>query len=98
MINLGFPLRNVENRIVAIVPCDPVGEMKSRRVTATENGGTAGRANRAGGVAIGEAHAVLGKLVDLGCLVECGTVTAEIPPTQVIDEEENEVGFFLGKQ
>ena len=98
VINLGFPLRNVENRIVAIVPCDPVGEMKSRRVTATENGGAAGRANRAGGVAIGEAHAVFGELVDLGCLVECGTVTAEIPPTQVIDEEENEVGFFLGKQ
>ena len=51
----------------------------------------------AGGIALGETHALLGELVEMRGLNHRVPVTGEVSPAQVIGQEDHEIGrLFLG--
>ena len=55
-----------------------------------------GRADRTGRVSIRESNAGSGQSIDMGCLIARTTLAAEIHPSQVIDEDEDHIGFLAG--
>src|SRR5687768_13240817 len=75
---------------------NPVGDVQASRVFARHDGCPRGRADRAGRVAAGETHSASRKTVNVGRFVERAAVTAQIGPTHVIDEEENDVRGPIG--
>ena len=97
MVDARFPLWDEELGVLSVVSGDPVSEVEARRVAPGEDGGPTGRTNSAGGVAVGEEHAVFGEPVDVWGFVEGGPVAAEIAPAEVIDEEEDEIGFLFSQ-
>ncbi len=75
---------------------DPVGEVEPGRGLAGEEGGTGRGADGAGAVGVGEACAVAGEAVEIGRQVKAGAVAAEVGPAEVIDEDDDDVGFWGG--
>ncbi len=64
---------------------------------ACEDRRTGGGTYPAGGIALGETHALLGELVEMRGLNHRVTVTGEVSPAQVIGQEDHKVGrLFLG--
>ena len=54
---------------------------------------TGGRANRSGGIEVGKAHSVLGQLIDIGCVDKIVPVTANVSPSEVVDEDKYDIGL-----
>jgi len=71
---------------------DPVGDADARRVAARQDAGAGGGADGAGGVGLGEPHALRGQSVEGRGFVEVAAGAAEIPPAEVIDQNEENVG------
>ncbi len=92
------PLGDSETAVLWHVSGDPVGDVEAGGRLAGEQGGAGGGADGAGGVGLGEAHAVLGKLVDVGGLVVFGAVAAEVGPAHVVDEHDDDVWRRAGGQ
>lgn len=47
---------------------------------------------------MGESHAGSGEFVDVGCFMEGGSITAEVSPAEIVDEEDDDVGFLRSTQ
>ena len=75
---------------------DPVGHSDPVRVTPGLQGGAGGRADRTGGVAVGEADAFGGEAVDGRCPVVVTSLAGEIHPAHVVDQDDNDVGLVGG--
>ena len=71
---------------------DPVGDADGGWVLAGEDAGAGRRADRAGRVRVGKAHALAGEAVDVGRLVEGTAVADEVLPAHVVDEDKDDVG------
>ena len=80
-------------RLVILLAWNPVRDIHSDRMTAGQDAGPRGRADRAGGIAIGQPHATGGQLINMGSLVKCTAIATEICPAEIIDEEEDKVGL-----
>ena len=52
-----------------------------------------GEQNGSRGIKVGKAHAVLGQLIDVGRIDKIVSVTADASPTEVIDEDEHDIGL-----
>lgn len=83
-----------------------VGHVSNRKPTpdaitigsaAGQNGGTGGRANSTRRVSLREANPFGRELIEVRCLDARVAVTSEIPPPQVIGEEDDDVGFGFSK-
>ena len=53
-----------------------------------------GAANRAGGVALREAHAAGRQPVYIGCLMKLAAIGSDIRPAHVINQKEQEIGLL----
>ena len=93
VIDARFPLGHGELGEGSFMAGDPVGELESGGIASAENGSAAGRTHGAGGVAIGEEHAVGGELVDVRSLVKLRAVASEVAKAEVIDKEKDKVGL-----
>ncbi len=79
---------------------DPIGQMQSRGPLAGEDAGPRRRADRAGGVGVGEPHPLPGQAVDVRRLVELAAVAAHVGPAQVVGKDEDDIrytGFGLAE-
>ena len=76
----------------------PVGEQQARGILAGKDGGARGRTEGAGGVSIGEAHAIAGELVDMRGLIVRTPVGADVAPADIVDQEEHDVEFVGGRR
>ena len=59
---------------------------------AREHSRAGGRADVRRGIGVGETHTLGRQSVNVRCLVECTAVTTEIPPTEIIGEDEQDIG------
>src|SRR5579872_3546003 len=76
---------------------DPVGDVHPLRILAGENAGPRRRANRARGIIIREANALVRHLVDVRRLVKRAAIATEIALSEIIDEDEDDIGLVGGK-
>ena len=83
-------------KLPSLAPPDPVGDVQAGRVPTGEEAGPGGGADGAGRVGLGEPHPRRGQSVDMGRQVEGTPIGAQVPPSQVVDEEEDEVRRSLG--
>lgn len=74
---------------------DPVGNAVAGGVLAGHDAGAGGRADLAGGVAIGEAHSLSGDAVDVGRFVKSRSLDGEVMQAEVVGEDEDDVGLFI---
>ena len=81
--------------IVVGLPRYPVCDVDSYGVSTSHYAGSSGRADRTGGVTIGESHARGGQLVDVGGFVESAAICADVRPAHVVYEEEDKVHGLL---
>ena len=49
------------------------------------------RADRAGGIRIGESHTLPGQPVDIRCFVESAAIAAELIPAEVIGKNQDDI-------
>ena len=77
---------------------NPVGDVDPYWVTPGHYAGSGGRANGTSRIAVGELHAGCCKLVYVRSIVELAAVCPDVRPAHVVDEEEDEVGVFLGSE
>ena len=75
-----------------------VREMKSRRRETSHDRGARGRANRRSRVGIRESHSLAGEPIDVRGLQVFVALTAEIHPTEVVDEDEKDVRLGFGER
>ena len=61
-------------------------------IFAGQNTGTGWTAYLAGGIAPGEFHPLLGDTVDVGCFVKGGPFIGEVAGTEIIHQNENNIG------
>ena len=75
-----------------------VGDVQTRRVFAGEERRAGWRAERCGGVSLGESHSLAREPVNVRCFVKWAAITAQPGPAEVIGEDENEIksGFLFG--
>ena len=66
------------------------GDSDPYLVLSALHGAAGRRANRSRRIEVGKAHAVLGQLIDVGRIDEIVSVTAEVSPSEVVDEYEDE--------
>jgi hypothetical protein len=71
---------------------DPVGV----GVEARQETGADGRAEGRGGERVEEPRSFAGQAVDLGCLHEWVAGAADLVPTEIVDEDHDDVGTFGG--
>ena len=76
------------------VPGDILGHPNAGGVLAAHDAGPGGRADGAGRVRRGEAHALIGERVEIRGLVEVRPVTGQVPPPQIVDEYEDDIWPF----
>ena len=62
---------------------------------AGQEGRPVGRTDGSGGVGVGEAHALLGQLVEMGRFMEGVAIASEFRPTEVVGQHEDDVRFLL---
>ena len=74
-----------------------VDESRGRRELAGHDRCPRRSADRTGGIGVGEAHALLGQLVEVGGLKHLVAVTTQVPPAHVVDEDEEYVGRRCGR-
>ena len=86
-----LPVRDLEFRLRAVMASDPVREMQAGGIFAGQQGGAGGGAYRAGRVAVGEADAILGQLVDVGRLVESAAVAGQVGLSHVVYENDDDI-------
>ena len=67
------------------------------RVATGKEGGAAGGALGGVGVELGEADAIARQGVDRGCAEVGGVVTGEVGVAEVVGEDEEDVGAFVGR-
>ena len=67
---------------------NPVGDIHTHGMPTGHDARARGAANRAGGVALREAHAAGRQPVYIGCLMKLAAIGSDIRPAHVIDEEE----------
>ena len=87
--------------IVGLGGAKPVGGIEAGGVFPGHDGSTGGAADGAGSVGIGESHALFGKVVEVGCLVERAAVAPEVSPAQVVGEDKEEIeriGILCGEE
>ena len=70
---------------------NPIGDVQPSRILAGHQRGPRRRANGARRVIGREPHAVAGQPVDVRRLVEIAAVAAEVGPTQIVGDDENDV-------
>ena len=70
----------------------PVGEIEPGRILAGHERGACRRADRTSGVGIGETLALRGEAIEVRRLVILAAVAAEIGPTEIVGEDDNNVG------
>ncbi len=58
--------------------------------------GSRGRADRVRSVVLREPHAGLGEPIDVRRLIETAPVATEIPLTEIVDDDEDDVGLING--
>ena len=90
------PIRHAQLRLGWHFAWDIVGEVKAGRVLAGKDGGTRGRTNGAGRVAVGETHSLRGEPVNMRRLVKRAAKTTAIRPTEIIREDKEDVGCARG--
>src|ERR1051326_8201381 len=73
----------------------PVRQMQPRRVFSSQDAGPRWRANRARGIGPIEPNSALRERVNVRCVVNGAAVVSHVHPTEIIDEEEDDVGFSL---
>lgn len=73
-----------------------VGEVKASGVFAGQDGGSRGRANGLGDVGAREANPVFGKLIEMGCVVVEPAVGVQVTNTQIVGENQQDVGWSGG--
>ena len=69
----------------------PERHMQPRRVFSSENRSPRGRTNGGGGIRIGEPHSLPGQPIDMGRLVQIGTVAPQVSPSQIVNHQEDDV-------
>ena len=69
----------------------PVGEVQPSRILAGHDARASWRAHMAGGISLSEPHSLPRQPVNVWRLVKAAPEAAHIPPTEVIDEKENDV-------
>ena len=62
-------------------------------VFAGQDTGSRWGADLASGVTLGEAHALIGDAVNMGCLMKGGAFAGHILDAEVVGKDEEEVGF-----
>ena len=72
---------------------DVGGDSNACLVLSALHGAAGRRANGSRGIKVSKAHAVLGQLIDVGRIDKIVSVTADVSPTQVIDEDEHDIGL-----
>ncbi len=72
------------------------GDAQPGGIQPGHDAGAGGRAERAGGVGIGEEHASGGQAVDVRRLVVTAAEGAAVHPAQIVDQEEDHVGPARG--
>ena len=75
-------------------PGYPISDPSPNRILACHHGGTGWRTNRAGRIAIGELHSIRTQLVDVRRFIQITSKAPEISPTQIIYEQEYNVGLI----
>lgn len=75
-----------------VVDSGPVGAASGHE--ADSRGGT----DRSGGVAVGEANAVLSELIKMRCLDVWMAVAFEIAVAEIVAEDDDDVGFAPGSE
>ena len=88
------PGRQEQLRIVGQGAGNPVGDVQAGGIFSGEERGARGRADGAGGVILGELHAVARELVDGGRFVDVAAEAGEIRSAEVVGENEDDVGFY----
>lgn len=77
--------------VAPIAPGNEVRDADPRRVLPGHHTRPRGRADRTGGVGVGEARPFACKPIQVRRLVEWTAVTAEVPPTQVVGQDTDNV-------
>ncbi len=85
----GFLRRKVKSRGLG----DPLGDTDSLGRFPSEEGCTGGGADGIGGIGIGEANSGSGELIEIGGFVILRALAAQVGPAEVVDEEDDNVGF-----
>ena len=62
-------------------------------ITSGHQAGAGRRAHRTGGIELGEPSSVFCQTVDAGCTIPGGPVTAEIAITEIVTENDDEIGW-----
>ncbi len=69
----------------------PNGHVEAGRMLAREDRHPRRRANRAGRIGVGEAHALLGQFVQMRCLVQIVAVAGQSRPPEIVDQDQDDV-------
>ena len=80
---------------LVLAPWQPVRDAQAGWIFSGQDAGACWRADRRGGIGIGEAHALLSQVVKVRGLVKCAPVAAEVRPSEIIGEDEDDVWLFL---
>ena len=86
----GFLRRKVKSRGLG----DPLGDADALGGFPSKEGGTGGRTDGIGGIGVGEADPGSGELVEIGGFVILRALAAEVGPAEIIDEEDDDIGFL----
>jgi hypothetical protein len=71
---------------------DVVRDVEPRRVLASHEARTSWRADGAGGVGLRKLHSLAGEAVDVRSFVKKAPHAPEVGPSQVVDQDEDDVG------
>jgi len=83
----------VGGEVLRVVGAEVVGDAHAGGPLPRHQGGAVRRADRRGGVGVGEAHAVAGETVQVGRLVERVAVAAQLRVAQVVGQDEDDVAL-----
>ncbi len=89
------PIRHAQLRLGSDMAWNKVGEVESGWVFAGKNGGTRGRTNGAGRIAVGETHPLRGKPVNIWRLIKRAAKDPAIRPPEIIRQDQDDVGFAV---
>jgi len=79
--------------VILVTGPEVVGDADSRRVLPYHQGGSIRRADGRRRIGIGEPHALLRQSIKIGRFVKCITVTAQFGPTEIVCQNENNIGL-----
>jgi len=93
----GFVARPMLFNVFGLRRAKPVRCAEAGGVASGEDAGAGGAADGAGGVGLGEADALGGEAIEVGRVVKRAAVAAEVPPAEVVREDEDDVRAVLGQ-